>query len=148
VDIIDNPGGSVPFSDLTIALAGQDILLSWSAVTEDGFGNPVEVGQYLIYRDSWNSTRPGTQPFDTTTDLFYLDTTGVVQNAQEGYLYWLVAKAGCWQSQPSGKVGEFKKYLRASDEVNRGPDRRGVSSAHRSFPLAYDQAEDLKKGNK
>jgi hypothetical protein len=93
--------------DLTIALAENDLLLQWSPVVVDTSGNPIEVDLYRIYRDTVHNFTPGS-PFDTTTEAFYLDTTGVVGDTGTHHYYAVTVVAGEKESGSSGQVGEFE----------------------------------------
>jgi hypothetical protein len=114
LDIIANAGVPVAVEDLVIAKAGQDLALQWSQVTEDGFGNPVVVDHYYIFREKEILSKPGVQPFDTTNACLYLDTTGAVGNPGIFYSYWVTAVADGKQSGPSEQVGEFDRQLRVT----------------------------------
>jgi dipeptidase len=111
--VIENAGVPVAVSDITAILAGQDLMLDWSAVTVDKLGNLVTVDHYYVYREVEPSPKPGIQPFDTTAVDFYVDESGVIGDPYNQYRYWVTAIAGGKQSGASGKVGEFDRQLSA-----------------------------------
>jgi hypothetical protein len=99
------PGG---IDDLTITLAADDLLLQWSPVVVDTNGNPIEVNLYHIYRDTVPFFSPGPASFDSTTEAFYLDDTGVVGDTLTHHYYAVTAVAGGKESGFSGQVGEYE----------------------------------------
>jgi len=101
----------LPVSDLGITLSGDDLRLTWSAVTSDGFGNSISVDRYRIYRDTVASFEPGSEPFDSTVALFYVDDSGVVGEAGTQYYYCVTAISGGKESGNSNLVGEFDQRL-------------------------------------
>jgi agmatine deiminase len=101
----------VPVSDLTVTLSGDDLRLEWSAVTVDGFGTPLMVDQYRIYRDTGGFLKPSSQPLDSTEALFYVDTSGVVGDTLVHYHYAVTAVCGGRESGISRQVGEFDRDL-------------------------------------
>jgi agmatine/peptidylarginine deiminase len=101
----------VPVADLTATLSGDDLLLEWSAVTVDGYGNPIVVDQYYVYRDTAASFQPGSEPFDSTVALFFSDDTGVTGDAGTNYYYAVTAVAGTKESTLSSLVGEFDREV-------------------------------------
>ena len=101
----------VPISDLTVTLSGEDLRLEWSAVTTDGFGGPIVVDRYCIYRDTMTYFDPGSEPFDSTVALFYVDGSGVVGDTGRNYYYAVTAVCGVKESGFSNLVGEFDRNL-------------------------------------
>jgi hypothetical protein len=97
--------------DLTVTLAGLDLMFAWSAVTVDTSGTSIVVDLYRVYRDTVIDFFPGPVPLDSTVDLEYLDTTGVVGNTTVHYYYVITAVAGGKESEPSNQVGEFDRTL-------------------------------------
>ena len=94
-------------------LSGDDLLLAWSPVTEDAQGGPLTVDHYLVYRDTLAFREPGSDPFQTTADTFFLDDTGPVGDTGEHFFYWVTAVAGDKESADSDGVGEIDKELPA-----------------------------------
>jgi hypothetical protein len=98
-------------SNLTAVLAKDDLLLEWAPVTADAGGGPLVIDHYQIYRDTLGFFGPGSDPFITTTDTFFTDTTGVVGDLARHYYYAVTAVAPEGESGVSGEVGEFDIYL-------------------------------------
>ena len=96
--------------DLTVALSADDLQLEWSAVTLNLNDHPVWVDRYKIYRDT-AAGEVGTTLIDSTTDLFYLDVSGVVGSAVTHYYYSVIAVSVTKESAQSNPVGEFDKDL-------------------------------------
>ena len=96
--------------DLTVALSADDLQLEWSAVTLNLNDHPVWVDRYKIYRDTAVG-EVGTTLIDSTTDLFYLDVSGVVGSAVTHYYYSVIAVSVTKESDQSNPVGEFDKDL-------------------------------------
>jgi hypothetical protein len=96
--------------DLTVALSANDLQLEWSAVTLNLNDHPVWVDRYKIYRDTAVGD-VGTTLIDSTTDLFYLDVSGVVGSAVTHYYYSVIAVSVTKESDQSNPVGEFDKDL-------------------------------------
>jgi len=94
-------------ADLTVALAGENIVLEWSAVTVDTNGYPLEVDCYRVYRDTVVFFDPGAEPFDSTVVLFCVDSSGVVGDTGTHYYYEVTADSGGKESGLSRQVGEF-----------------------------------------
>jgi len=101
----------VPVTDLRIQLSGSDLRLEWSAVTTDGFGSPVVVDQYRIYRDTVAYFEPGSEPFDSTAMLFYTDDTAGTGDTGTNYYYTVTAVASGKESGISDLCGEFDREL-------------------------------------
>jgi len=96
--------------DLTVTLSKTDLVLQWSAVTNDTSGAPLVVDLYRIYRDTLPDFVPGS-PLDSTASLIYVDNTGVVGDTGTHYYYVVMAVAGGQEAEPSNRVGEFDKEL-------------------------------------
>ncbi len=97
----------MPVAELSVELSADDLYLHWSPVTVDGYGNPITVDQYYVYRDTVASFEPGSQPFDSTVALFYMDDTGVTGDVGRNYYYAVTAVSGTKESALSGLCGEF-----------------------------------------
>jgi hypothetical protein len=97
--------------DLTITLAGEDLLFEWSPVSENTHGESLKVDLYNIYRNSLGSYDPEADPWASTVDTFYADTTGVVGDTGIQLYYWVTAVAGDKESESSGGVGEFDRQV-------------------------------------
>ena len=89
----------------------DDLLLSWSPVSEDTGGNPMAVDHYQVYRDTLAFREPGSDPFQTTADTFLVDDTGVVGDIGRHYFYWITAVSGTKESADSQGAGELDRYL-------------------------------------
>jgi hypothetical protein len=70
----------VPIEDLTIQHVGSDALLSWTPVTEDTQGSPVEVSYYAVFMSPDNPYFVPT-PADSIGTVIHPDTTFVDVNA-------------------------------------------------------------------
>jgi agmatine/peptidylarginine deiminase len=101
----------VPVADLTIDLSAGDLLLEWSPVTIDGYGNPVTIDHYYIYRDTAAFFGPGSDPFDSTAATSYLDGSGVTGDTGTNYYYAVTAVSGGKESVHSGACGEFDRAV-------------------------------------
>jgi hypothetical protein len=101
----------VAVTGLTASLADDDIRLDWTAVTEDTHGGPLTVDHYNVYRNTLGFFEPGSDPFTTTADIFYVDDSGVVGDTGTHYFYWVTAQAGYKESAESNGAAEFDKYL-------------------------------------
>ena len=112
-----NTGPPTAITDLTIILAMEDLLLEWSAVTTDTSGNPLVVDRYRVYRDIEAYFEPGSEPFDSTVALFYLDSSGAVGDTSTHYYYSVTAVASGKESEFSARVGEFDSGL-----INQPPE--------------------------
>ncbi|MCK4272133.1 hypothetical protein KAX22_05760, partial [bacterium] len=89
----------------------NDLILQWSPVTTDTSGNPLGLHYYQVYRDTLSFFEPGSDPFTSTTDTFYVDDSGVVGDTGTHYYYAVTAVAGSKESDFSGTVGEFDTGL-------------------------------------
>jgi hypothetical protein len=98
-------------SDLGAILSGDDLVLTWSPVSEDTQGNPLTVDHYLVYRDTVAFRDPGSDPFQTAADTFWVDDTGVVGDTGKHYFYWIAAVADGKESDDSPGAGEFDTGL-------------------------------------
>jgi len=105
--------GPIPeaVAELTVTLAGEDLLLRWSAVTVDTEGNLLPVDLYHVYRDTVPFFSPSPPPFDSTAEAFYLDDTGTVGDTLTHYYYQVTAVAGEKESGFSQAVGEFDGHV-------------------------------------
>jgi agmatine deiminase len=101
----------VPIADLTVTLSATDLRLQWSAVTIDGFGNPITVDQYYVYRDTLTYFEPGSEPFDSSAAVSYTDDTGVTGDAETHYYYCVTAVYVGKESAFSNVTGEFDREL-------------------------------------
>ena len=99
----------VPVSDLTIELSGNALYLDWSPVTTDGYGSPIMVDRYYVYRNTAGFFGPGSDPFDSTVVTFYLDGSGVVGDTLTNYYYAVTAVSGSKESVLSTVCGEFDR---------------------------------------
>ncbi len=67
------PGDPRAIDDLTIEIDNTDVLLDWTAITEDVNGNPITVSYYNIYR-GMEADGSDAVIIDTTTNDSYTDT--------------------------------------------------------------------------
>jgi len=114
VDFLLNPIEVAPpeaVDDLAIALSKTDLVLQWSAVTTDTSGNPLVVDLYRLYRDTVAYFTAGLTPLDSTVDLSYTDSTGVVGDIGTQHYYIVTAVSGGNESESSNMVGEFDRSL-------------------------------------
>ncbi len=102
---------------VSIARSGSSAVLSWSAVTQDVFGQPTAVTSYLI----WRSTTPYFDPnrpncncrrVATTSALTWTDTGAIgpitpIGDTANNYFYVVQAANSAGHSVPSNRVGEF-----------------------------------------
>ncbi len=107
------PAMPVAVGDLSVTLAGDDLLLCWPPVTQDTSGNPLAVSHYRIYRDTLAFRDPGSDPFQTTADTFFVDASGAVGDTEKHYFYWITAVSGQKESADSQAGGEFDKGISA-----------------------------------
>ncbi len=108
IPIIVHPPAAI--DDLTAALAKTDLVLQWSAVTTDTSGAPIVVDGYLVYRDTVPDVVIGTA-LSSTTDLIFVDDTGVVGDTGTQYYYVVIATHEGDTSVPSNTVGEFDAVM-------------------------------------
>lgn len=97
--------------NLTVTLDQDDLILNWLPVENDTHGNPLTVDHYNVYRSTTGFFEPGSEPFTTTTESYYVDDTGVVGDIETNYFYWVTAVAGYKESVVSGGAGEFDRSL-------------------------------------
>jgi hypothetical protein len=93
--------------DITITKGAQDLVLQWSPVVSDTNGDPLEVDLYRIFRDTVCFFQPGSEPFDSTPDTHYVDTSGVVGDTLVHYYYGVTAVVGAKESGFSKRIGGF-----------------------------------------
>ena len=105
--------GPIPeaVAELTVTLAGEDLLLRWSAVTVDTEGNLLPVDLYHVYRNKRPAFDPGLTPMSSTPDTFYLDDSAAVGDVGTHHYYAVTAVSGGKESGFSRAVGEFDKDL-------------------------------------
>ena len=97
--------------DLSITLMGPDLLLQWAPVNTDTNGLPITIDYYAVFRCSLDFFGPGSDPFMTTVDTFFVDDTGVKGSTEIQYFYSVKAVAGATESKFSDTVGEFDRTL-------------------------------------
>ncbi|MCK4597587.1 hypothetical protein KAU04_06080, partial [bacterium] len=96
---------------LTVTLVETDLLLQWSPVVTNTEGHPLTVDLYHVYRNTLGFFEPGSDPFTSTADIFYVDDSGVVGDTGTQYYYSVTAVAGTKESEFSSAVGEFDNGL-------------------------------------
>jgi hypothetical protein len=97
--------------DVTITKSSENLLLQWSPVVTDSNGNPIVVDLYRIFRDTVAFFDPGSNPFDSTPETLFMDTTGAVGDTLIHYYYGVTAVSGTKESGLSKGVGEFDRPL-------------------------------------
>jgi hypothetical protein len=97
--------------DLFITLMGSDLMLQWSPVNADTNGQPIAIDYYAVFRCSLDFFGPGSDPFMTTVDTFFVDDTGVVGDTTNQYYYCVTAVSGAKESDKSLVVGEFDCHI-------------------------------------
>ncbi len=109
VSMNENTGPPASISDLAAALAGDEIQLSWSAVTEDTAGTPITVDHYVIYRHADpNFTPIPSDSMGHTTGNVYEDATPALKDT--GINHYYVVRAVDDQDRKaadSNTAGEF-----------------------------------------
>ncbi len=98
-------------ADLTVTLAGENLILEWSPVVQDTNGNPLAVDIYHLYRDTTPFFEAGLLPFDSTATPWYIDHSGVVGDVGARYFYSVTAVGGEKESRFSNVVGECDKAM-------------------------------------
>jgi dipeptidase len=111
LDIMGMAGVPEKIHEVTIALAGENLILTWSEVTVDTLGSPLAVDFYRIYRNTSAFFGISASPLDSTAELFYMDTSGVVGDYEAHYYYRVTALSGGKESGYSKRVGEFDQPL-------------------------------------
>jgi hypothetical protein len=91
--------------------AGSDLVITWQSPDGDKGALSKQVDLYRIYRDTVAQFEPSAVPFDSTTDTFYVDISGVVGDTDHHYYYAVTAVSDGEESVFSGSVGEFDKGL-------------------------------------
>lgn len=106
---IDQPPVPAAIADIQAVKSGSHVYLSWSAVTEDWYGNPLSVDYYRIYGEASPYIETGTKTLiDSTVELFHLEgTCGHVGDLSLNCSYYVTAVAGGLESDPSNVVGEL-----------------------------------------
>jgi hypothetical protein len=96
-------------SDLSAALAGDAIRLSWSEVTTDEDGLPLAVDHYVIYRGEESSFSPGpADSIGSTAATAFDDPTAAVGDPATNHHYIVRAVSAIGtKSAHSNVVGEF-----------------------------------------
>jgi len=107
------PASPVMVTDLTAALAGSYMYLTWSPVTVDIYCRPIAVDDYRIYRCTDLYYNPGAAVLlDSTAASSYLDSTCTgVNDLLENCFYYLIARHGGKVSESSGAVGEIDHFI-------------------------------------
>jgi hypothetical protein len=104
-------------TDLASHKADDDIVLTWSAVTQDTLGNPLTVDRYVVYRNS----DPTTEPADSIAATASTEYSDPGAAGSTGTNYYYVAKAvsdAKGKSASSNMVGEF--------DVDLGSDKKAA----------------------
>jgi hypothetical protein len=99
-------------TDLTVSLAGDLLLLSWTAVTTDTAGGPEQAASYIVYRGQAPGFMPSSAAsLDTTAGTDFADSS--VYFSPMTNFYYLVKAVDLTgnKSAESGRVGEFDREL-------------------------------------
>jgi hypothetical protein len=112
-EYVEFPLDAVPpeaVNDLTISLAGNLLLLSWSAVTVDTAGGPEQVDSYIIYRGQAPDFTPtAAESLGLTAGTSFPDSTVYFSPMVNfTYLVRAIDETGN-ESAESGRVGEFDR---------------------------------------
>lgn len=98
-------------ADLSVSKSGSDVVLDWSAVTQDIRGEAITGVTYHIYRAANDPYfTPGAVPYDTTDGTSYTDS-GAVGDPNTNYYYVVTVGATGGESALSERVGEFDLAL-------------------------------------
>jgi len=99
--------------DLSASLCNSAIVLEWSAVTEDVYGNEETVDHYVIYRGTSTNFNPlSDDSIGLSMGTSFIDSNCGVGDVNLNYYYALkVVDALGYQSESSAKVGEFDLLL-------------------------------------
>jgi hypothetical protein len=101
-------------TDLTVFLAGDLLLLSWSAVTADTAGGPETVGRYIVYRGQAPDFVPtAAESLASTADLSFPDSSVYFSPMVNFYYLVKAVDATGNKSAESVRVGEFDRDLEA-----------------------------------
>jgi hypothetical protein len=102
-----SPGGD---RSTSIALEGDDVVLSWPPVTADVNGDPISVSHYEIWRSLTPYCAPGAAdcpvPLAETALLSFTDTAVALTETPYYYLVTAVSADGL-ASDASNEVGKF-----------------------------------------
>ncbi len=98
-------------TDLTVSLAGDALLLQWSAVTADTAGGPETVQRYLVYRGEAADFVPTiAESLGSTPGITFADSVSFGLEVNYFYLLKAVDTAGN-RSAESSRAGEFDREL-------------------------------------
>jgi hypothetical protein len=109
IDFIVPPAA---ITDLSAALAGDAIRLSWSAITADEESTPVSVDHYVVYRSNDPGFSPG--PADSiggTAGTSYEDATAALKDPATNHYYLVKAVDAGMKSADSNIAGEFDRDM-------------------------------------
>ena len=99
--------------DLAVHLAGDDLHLTWSAITENIISQPIVVDHYTVYRGTNPEFSPS--PGDSvgiTSGTSYDDPAPGLKNPGTNHYYVVKAVDGAGRkSANSNRVGEFDRIL-------------------------------------
>ena len=107
----DDPAPPERISNLTIALCKQHLALEWPAVTVDTNGNSIPLDMYYVYRDTLIFFSHESNPFDSTVENSYLDSSVAVSDSGAGYFYAVTAVSNGLESDRSELVGNRQRQL-------------------------------------
>ena len=114
-EYVEFPLDAVPpeaVSDLTISLAGNLLLLQWTAVTLDTAGGPEQVDSYIVYRGQAPDFVPTSgESLGATAGTGYMDSTIYFSPMVNFYYLVRAVDPAGNTSAESGRVGEFDRTL-------------------------------------
>jgi len=91
--------------------AGANVVITWPSPAGGKGIVSKQVDLYRIYRDTVAQFEPSAVPFDSTTDTFYVDISGVVGDTGTHYYYTVTAVVSGNETGFSRSVGEFDRGL-------------------------------------
>ncbi len=102
------PPPPLPVGGVVIGLAGGDVNLSWTPVTEDTHGNPINVTQYIVHRSTTPYFTPQAGTIIGTTGSTFFSDPGAAGDPALNYYYGIQAESDTGQiGAVAGRVGEF-----------------------------------------
>jgi hypothetical protein len=104
-------------SDLTVSLAGDALLLQWSAVTTDTAGGPEAVQYYVVYRDETADFVPTvSESLGSTSGIDFPDSSISFSPVVNFFYLVKAVDAADNKSAESARVGEFDRELLSPKE--------------------------------
>ncbi|MFC1682824.1 FG-GAP-like repeat-containing protein [Candidatus Zixiibacteriota bacterium] len=101
-----------PVADLTVSLAGDALLLQWSAVTTDTAGGPEAVQYYVLYRGETADFLPTvSESLGSASGIDFLDSSVSFSPAVNFFYLVKAVDAADNKSAESVRAGEFDREL-------------------------------------